>query len=137
MAIQSIYQGATGNAGQTANNSSTLDMTEFLKLLTVQLSSQDPLDPTSDSEFFAQLAQMGTVQGVEGIQNTMQVTQAASLMGKTVTGITVDPATGASVSVTGTVTKLTISNGQYLLDVKGKNGAITELPLGNLQTVSQ
>jgi flagellar basal-body rod modification protein FlgD len=110
-------------------------MTEFLKLLTTQLSAQDPLNPTSDSEFFSQLAQMGTVQGVQQMQQSMQVAQASSLMGKTVTGLTTNSA-GESVPVTGTVTQLSISNGNYTLGVMDATGTVNQVSMNSLQNIS-
>lgn len=135
MAISPIYSNTAGN-GQVANSSASLDMSEFLKLLTTQLSSQDPLNPTSDSDFFAQLAQMGTVQGVDALQSSLNVSQAAALMGKTVTAAAIDPATGASGTVEGTVSRLTIQNGQYILDVTQSDGSVVQVLMSNVSSVA-
>jgi flagellar basal-body rod modification protein FlgD len=138
MAVSSLLN-ASSNSGTTgaANNGSNtqMNMTEFLQLLTTQLADQDPLDPTSDSDFFAQLAQMGTVQGVDNMQQSMQVQQASSLMGKTVTGLTTNAA-GESVAVTGTVTQLSITNGNYILNVTDSSGNTSQVSMGTLQSIS-
>ena len=109
-------------------------MATFMKLLTAQLQSQDPLNPMSDTEFFAQLAQLGTVQGVDKMQQTMQAGQAAALVGKTVTGV--DTSSGTGQVVTGVVNSLNIVNGQYLLNLKGKNGTFSQIEIGNIQSIS-
>ena len=111
-----------------------LNMATFMKLLTAQLQSQDPLNPMSDTEFFAQLAQLGTVQGVDKMQQTMQAGQAAALVGKTVTGV--DTSSGTGQVVTGVVNSLNIVNGQYLLNLKGKNGTFSQIEIGNIQSIS-
>ncbi|HEY3783289.1 MAG TPA: flagellar hook capping FlgD N-terminal domain-containing protein [Fimbriimonadaceae bacterium] len=136
MAVSSILN-SSANGAATANSGSNtaLNMTEFLQLLTTQLADQDPLNPTSDSDFFAQLAQMGTVQGVDQMQQSMQVTQASSLMGQTVTGLTTNSA-GEAVPVTGTVTSLSISNGSYLLNVTDSSGYTSQVNMSSLQSVS-
>src|SRR5690349_24630235 len=66
---------------------SELDMKSFMRLLTVQLTNQNPLEPMGDRDFFAQMAQMGTVQGLDQMKASLQVTQASSLLGKTVTAV--------------------------------------------------
>ena len=38
---------------------------QFLNLLTTQLRHQDPLEPTKQEDFIAQLAQFSTLQGIE------------------------------------------------------------------------
>ncbi len=89
MAVSSVLGSAASGVGTTQSSSSALNMTTFMQLLTTQLANQDPLDPMSDGAFFSQLAQMGTVQGVQAIEQTSQVSQAASLMGQTISGISV------------------------------------------------
>lgn len=49
--------------GQAKNNE--LGQSEFLKLMTTQLSSQDPLEPMDNGAFIGQMAQFSTVSGME------------------------------------------------------------------------
>ena len=62
-----------------------LDQAAFLKLLVTQLSTQNPMEPMGDRDFFAQMAQLGTVQGIDRIGSGLQLSQASSMIGKTVT----------------------------------------------------
>src|SRR3954471_9632048 len=64
----------------------------FLKLLAAQLQHQNPLNPTDDQQFLAQMAQMSTVeqvtnlvQGQQQATRSQQMTEAVSLIGRTVT----------------------------------------------------
>jgi len=64
----------------------------FLKLLAAQLQHQNPLNPTDDQQFLAQMAQMSEVEqvtnmarGQEEITRSQQMTEAVSLIGRTVT----------------------------------------------------
>ncbi len=48
-----------------------LDKDAFLRLLTVQLSNQDPLNPIEDREFIAQLAQFSSLEQIQNLNNTV------------------------------------------------------------------
>jgi flagellar basal-body rod modification protein FlgD len=82
----------------TSNNSFTqaaggqLGKDTFLKLLAAQLQHQNPLNPTDDQQFLAQMAQMSEVeqvtnmaQGQQEITRSQRMTEAVSLIGRTVT----------------------------------------------------
>ena len=71
-------------AVQTATGSAGLDQQAFLKLLSTQLSNQDPTAPQDESQMLAQLAQFSTVEGINNMQSSQTHTQAADLLGKTV-----------------------------------------------------
>ena len=56
----------------TPTGSSTLGENSFLQLLTAQLQNQDPLNPTSDSQFVAELAQFSSVEQMTTANSTLQ-----------------------------------------------------------------
>jgi flagellar basal-body rod modification protein FlgD len=66
----------------------------FLTLLTTQLTNQNPLDPMDNEAFVAQLAQFSSVEGIKGMQTSLegiaagmrqdQMMAGANLVGKTV-----------------------------------------------------
>lgn len=58
-------------AALTTATSNELDMDAFLRLLTVQLQHQDPLDPLSSDEFVAQLAQFSSLEELVGMQSSL------------------------------------------------------------------
>lgn len=49
-----------------------LDKDAFLKLLTTQLSNQDPLSPMEDREFIAQLAQFSSLEQMTAMNKTLE-----------------------------------------------------------------
>jgi len=49
-----------------------LDKDDFLRLLTVQLSQQDPLSPMDNQAFVTQLSQMATVERLENMSSSLQ-----------------------------------------------------------------
>lgn len=67
-------QNAAGPGKKSANN---LGIDEFLTLMTTQLKNQDPMKPLEGTEFVAQLAQFGTVSGVQAMQTSMEALAAS------------------------------------------------------------
>jgi flagellar basal-body rod modification protein FlgD len=64
--------GTTGAAGaSTRKSASTLGIGDFLTLMTTQLKNQDPFKPMDGTEMVAQLAQFGTVSGVQSMNVTL------------------------------------------------------------------
>lgn len=122
--------------------SKELDRDAFFQLLVAQLKNQDPLNPQDNSEFVAQLAQFSTVDGVRGIQNSMetlasslhsnQALQASSLVGRSVY-IPSDHAvvTEANKGVKGSV-ELSAPTQDVTLNITNSNGEVVRLvSLGN------
>ena len=53
------------SAGQTAkSNNGMLDQSSFLKLMTTQLKTQDPVNPVDNTQMVAQMAQFSSVAGI-------------------------------------------------------------------------
>lgn len=86
------------NKGSTATSNSNTDSAEmqdrFLKLLVAQINNQDPLNPMDNAQMTSQMAQINTVTGIQGLNDTMksmstqftalQVLQGTSLVGREV-----------------------------------------------------
>ncbi|MDH4389582.1 MAG: flagellar hook capping FlgD N-terminal domain-containing protein [Fimbriimonas sp.] len=121
----------------TNKSQSELNTQDFLQLLSVQLANQNPLEPMKDSEYYSQIAQLGTTQGIDRLNKQSDVEQAQTLMGKTVTAVRPGAAIDATLSptVTGTVTRMVSRDGQYKIAIQEANGKIVEVGLGSIQTV--
>jgi flagellar basal-body rod modification protein FlgD len=75
-----------------ANKHTTLGQDQFLKLMTTQMTHQDPNNPMKNGEFLSQMAQFGTVSGIQDLQKSFatfassiqsdQALQAAGLVGR-------------------------------------------------------
>ncbi|MGZ5619945.1 MAG: flagellar hook assembly protein FlgD [Methylobacter sp.] len=82
----------SGASATTAPKKTALGQADFLKLMTTQMTHQDPSQPMSNGEFITQMAQFGTVSGIQDLQksfgnfassiNDSQALQATSLVGK-------------------------------------------------------
>ena len=79
---------------QALTEEDALGRDAFLKLLTTQLTNQNPLDPMDNEAFVAQLAQFSSVEGIKGMQTSLeqmvsgmrqdQMLTGANLVGKSV-----------------------------------------------------
>ncbi|MCX7926212.1 MAG: hypothetical protein N2554_10440, partial [Fimbriimonadales bacterium] len=78
-AIQSTASGAAYGGSRTM-----MDTYQFLRLLIVELTSQNPMDPVKDRDFLAQMAQLNTAQQMERMGNMFTTFQAAGLIGREV-----------------------------------------------------
>ncbi len=84
--------GLATTEGTNTKKNQTLGQEQFLKLLTTQLTHQDPMKPMENGEFLGQMAQFSTVSGIQDLQASFkdfassissdQALQAASLVGR-------------------------------------------------------
>lgn len=121
MALDALGTAAT--ATDTLSQSS-VNQNDLFKILLTQLKYQDPLKPTDNAEFIAQLAQFTSLdqarQTNENIQALMQLeatNQSVGLISKTVEVAT---STGSEV---GQVTTISFDQGNPLLTVKKSDGS--------------
>lgn len=63
---------AQSAANQANKNKKSLGQDEFLELMTTQLRNQDPMEPMDNGEFLSQIAQFGTVNGVNELLSSFQ-----------------------------------------------------------------
>jgi flagellar basal-body rod modification protein FlgD len=112
-------------------SSQTLSQADFLNLLVTQMSSQDPLNPESDTEFAAQLAQFSALQAAQSTQSDLQNIQADSLIGQTVALA----ASAGAAPTSGVVSSVQIASGTPQIVVNGQTYALSQLT-GIAPTVS-
>jgi flagellar basal-body rod modification protein FlgD len=115
--------GATTGTAKTAGP--TLGKDDFLKLLVGQLRNQDPMNPSSDTDFIGQMAQFSQLEQTTNMATAnaelaaqQNGARAVALLGRSVTYP--DAATG--VSTTGVVERVEWSGGLPTLTVGGVAG---------------
>lgn len=120
-----------------ADAKSKLDMNEFLQLLAVQMENQNPLEPMNDRDFFAQMAQLGQVQGMDEINKNLEVAQITGMIGKTVVAVRPmsETGTGFNEMVEGKITSMIVKNGQYYLGVTEANGGLVEIQIPAIHSI--
>ena len=86
--IQNWAAQAQAAAEAQQKKDQTLGIDSFLTLMTAQLKNQDPLKPLEGTEFISQLAQFGTVSGVQGMQTSLEVLASSLRSTQTLNGAT-------------------------------------------------
>ena len=88
MAVTGVnYSVAASSSNKTSSTKTSQDLgkDDFLNLLVTQLKYQDPLSPMEDKEFISQMAQFTSLEQMKNMNNSVQITQATSFIGKQVT----------------------------------------------------
>ncbi|MGC9941070.1 MAG: flagellar hook capping FlgD N-terminal domain-containing protein [Verrucomicrobiota bacterium] len=87
--IASSYAAATSGATSpdtvSGGAQQTLTQNDFLQLLVAQMENQDPMDPQSDTDMAAQMAQFTSLTQTTAMSSSLSALQANSLIGSTVT----------------------------------------------------
>jgi flagellar basal-body rod modification protein FlgD len=133
--ISSVQQLAQSRGIQVESNrnpNDNLDMDDFFKLLTVQLTSQDPLKPMEDTEFISQMTGFSSLSEMENMAQDMKALRevqssynAQMMIGREVRATGPDGAT-----VEGIVTRIAREGDEmvpYIGDQSVSIGSISEI----------
>lgn len=107
-------------------NGSKMDKDSFLQLLVTQMKYQDPLNPSSNTEYVAQLATFSQLEQLQNLSSAATTSQAFNLVGKTV-DVTTENATGNTSTITGKVDYVVVTNGESKLSINGNLYSIDQL----------
>lgn len=118
--IEQIIASTKANQESTRKTGGDLGKNDFLNLLVTQLRYQDPLEPTDDKAFIAQMAQFSALEQMQNMNGVMTNSQAFSLIGKDVTARITDSKTFEVKTVTGLVSTVRVSNGKTYLMINNQ-----------------
>jgi len=111
----------------------TLDSTDFLKLIAAQLQNQDMTNPMSNSEMMQQLSQMSSIQtmselksAIENMNDIAVTNYSASLVGKEVT-LAVENSKGELETKVGLITGTGLYQGETVVFVDGKAYSLSQI----------
>lgn len=121
--IQPVKDGKIENTAIESTKKETRGTSElgkdaFLQLLVAQMKYQDPLNPTSDTEYIAQLAQFSQLEQMQNLAATNENSQLLSLVGKEVC-VSAENEDGTLNCRQGIVEGVTLSGGKAYLTVDG------------------
>jgi flagellar basal-body rod modification protein FlgD len=112
------------SAAQLTGSSQTLNQNDFLQLLVKQIQFQDPLNPKSNTDMAAQMAQFTSLQQASQMSSSLSMLQANSLVGSTVV-VQADPTSNAV--ATGVVSGVTMDNGTPQIIINGLAYKLSQL----------
>jgi len=133
-AVSGTSSSNTQNQAAMTNAYKGLGRDAFLTLLMTQMKNQDPLQPTDDKQFIAQLAQFSALEQTQNMGDNIKsfvesqpILQGANLIGRTVRGYGSDGET----QVFGKVDSVKLADGKLILKVGG-----TEVPSEYVTSIS-
>ena len=125
----SINTGLQTSTDTTSTSTQTLTQADFLKLLVAQMTSQDPLNPTSSQDLLTQTVQLSTLQSNTSLQSTMTqlqgnqtLAEASSLLGRQV-AVQADSSNTAQ----GVVSGVDLSSGTPQIIVNGTSYSLSQV----------
>lgn len=128
--IQQVTDGkiveTTTSSKTSTEDGSTLDKMDFLNLLVAEMQYQDPLEPSSNTDYVAQLATFSQVEGIEDMKDSVTNLQANNLVGKYVM-LNVTSTSGITNTISGTVDYIEYKSGTPYLSVNGSTYSIDDL----------
>ncbi len=112
---------------ETKKSNSSLDKQAFLQLLVAQMKYQDPLEPTSNTEYISQLATFSELEEMQNMRGSIDLQRASQLVGQEVYVKTTDATTGSTDFVHGKVDYVIYENGKAYLSIDGNNYPLDDL----------
>ena len=112
----SASSSSTASSKASADSTSGLDKEAFLQLLVAQMRYQDPLQPTDNTEYIAQLATFSQLEATQNLEDTVSKDMSNNLVGKYVI-LNVTDKTGNVTTVNGKVDYVMYENGEVFLAV--------------------
>jgi len=113
MAVNPVSSGTSTDFGGVTKKDQ-LGQAQFMQLMIAQLKNQDPTQPTDPSAFLSQLAQFGTVTGIQNMEDSLstlsdslrssQVLGGTTLVGHYVLADASEGSIGATGDIAGTTT---------------------------------
>jgi len=132
--IQSVVDGkitentATTSTAEKKNTRGTTDLgyDAFLQLLIAEMQHQDPLEPTTNTEWISQMATFSQLEELQSLSGTTENTQIFSLVGKNVI-VSTEDASGNTSLKSGLVDFISMSGGKAKFSVNGSLYSLDQL----------
>ncbi len=129
MSVNPIGGSGSGTGQGSSTSVGGMTQNDFLQLLVAQMQNQDPTNPVSSDQFLQEMASFSEVVDLSQLQTLTQslvnnevATQGLQLLGKQVTA-----QTSSGTQITGTVTELSMIQGQPMLTVNGTQLSVSQV----------
>ncbi len=103
------------------------DKDAFMQILVAQMKYQDPLEPTSNTEYISQYATFTQVEQLSNMASAMSLSRASEMVGKTVTIKQTNAENGTSTEIQGVVDFVNYSGNKAYLNIEGVNYDIEDV----------
>jgi flagellar basal-body rod modification protein FlgD len=138
MSIDSISSSSTTTSKGTTivKSGNDMDKNAFLKILSAELSNQNPDDAKDSTQYISQLAQFSSLEQMSNLNSTMTFSGASSIIGKTV--LLTDTDTSGN-QYYGVVKGASLNGGTVNLSVQvdpNDSSSIKDFPYSDVQLVT-
>ncbi|MCM1174721.1 MAG: flagellar hook capping protein [Blautia sp.] len=110
---------ASVKESEKKKTNSTVDKDQFLQLLVAQMKYQDPLEPTSNTEYISQYATFSELEQMQNMSASLELARASSLVGQTVL-MKVTDSEGKTTTAQGNVDYVYYENNKAYLSINGE-----------------
>jgi len=107
-------------------DNSTLEASDFIKLMVAQMQNQDFYNPTDTGDMLNQIATISNMQMMQEMASYSKMNYAMSLVGKVVTASRFN-VSGNLETTTGVVDKLSLVNNEYILYIGDKKYTLQQV----------
>lgn len=123
-----LENNATTTTAEKKETKGTTDLGQdaFLQLLICEMQHQDPLEPTTNTEWISQMATFSQLEELQALSKTTENTQIFSLVGKNVI-VSTEDASGNTILKEGIVDFISMSGGTAKFSIDGALYSMEEL----------
>ena len=123
-----LENNATTTTAEKKETKGTTDLGQdaFLQLLICEMQHQDPLEPTTNTEWISQMASFSQLEELQALSKTTENTQIFSLVGKNVI-VSTEDASGNTTLKEGIVDFISMSGGTAKFSIDGELYSMEEL----------
>jgi flagellar basal-body rod modification protein FlgD len=123
---------ATDRGTEIVKEGQAMGQDSFLKILSAELSNQDPTEAKDGTEFVAQMAQFASLEQMSNMNSTMAFQTSSALVGKMVAFSSYDT---SGMQYGGTVKAVYKESGDTYMAVQLSDGTIKDFPADTLSDV--
>lgn len=124
--MESTSAASIAKKSASVKNGNTVDKDQFLQLLVAQMKYQDPLEPTSNTEYISQYATFSELEQMQNMSASLELSRASTLVGQTVL-MKVTDSSGNTTTVQGNVDYVVYENNKAYLSINGELYSMDDL----------
>ena len=124
--LESTSAASLAHTSAKKGSNATVDKDQFLQLLVAQMKYQDPLEPTSNTEYISQYATFSELEQMQNMSASLELARASQLVGHTAL-MEITDSSGRTTYVQGNVDYVRYENGKAYLSINGELYSMDDL----------